>query len=293
MIDGWLGWVMAGMLLMLVARPMTGQAQEVTQQGILLYSRLTDGTWQIWQTDLTNRTRTQLTFSAGDKRYPTWAPDGRIAYHTSNHRCYLTQPGAQGDQPLLAALWPVRDLAWSPNGKWAAFSRSRADTVDSANLWVADPQGREQRMMTHEEGLQYNPAWSPDGTQMAYVGGHGYGTYELYLIKADGTGQHALTVNHTHEFLPAWSPDGTHIVYAADASGEYEIWVIAADGSNAKQLTTSSGLDTRPAWSPDGTQIAFTTNRSGVLEIWVMNADGTNQRILEQADGGVCDPAWH
>lgn len=260
--------------------------------GQLLYSRLTDGTWQIWRKDLATDQRKQVTTSPEDKRYPSWVPEGGISYHTSNYGCYLVRGEAPRSEPLLPGLWPARDIAWSRDGSHVAFSKFRTDLVDSANLWVAEAGGRAQRMLTHEAGIQYNPAWSPDGRRIAYVGGQGYGTYEIYVVNVDGAERKQLMKNRSHEFLPAWSPDGLQIAFTSDASGDYEIWVIQSDGSMPRRLTQSPGLDTRPVWSPDGRRIAFTTSRSGTLEIWVMKADGTDPRPVETAEGGVCDPAW-
>lgn len=260
--------------------------------GRLLYSRLTDGTWQIWRRDLATDERIQVTSSRGDKRYPSWTRDGQVIYHTSNETCHRTGNGGRPDEPLLSDLWPVRDVAVSPDGARIAFSKVRTDLVDSANLWIADSGGKERRMLTAEAGLQHHPAWSPDGSLIAYVGGHGHGTYDLYVIQPDGSGQRRLTEDRAHEFLPAWSPDGSRIAFSSDVMEDYEIWVIRADGSGAEQLTQSPGLDTRPVWSPDGTRIAFATRRSGALEIWAMNADGSDPQPLIQEDGAACDPAW-
>jgi TolB protein len=260
--------------------------------GKLLYSRFTDWTWQIWQTDLDTHTRSQLTFSAGDKRKPAWTPDGRVGYHTTNHGYYLLPLASQEGEPFLSRLWPITDVAWAPDGPTVVFSKLQVELVDHANLWVADSSGETPRVLTHEAGLQDEAAWAPDGRHIAYIGGQGVGLSELYRINADGSGQIQLTTNQTRELSPAWSPDGTTIALVSDASGDYEIWVMQADGAGLTQLTNSPGLDASPAWSPDGRYIAFTTNRSGVLEIWVMSADGTDQRLVEHADGGVCDPAW-
>ena len=260
--------------------------------GTLLYSRLTEGTWQIWQADLASGERLQVTSSAGDKRYPAWGPDGIVTYCTSNQACFVAQPGRPQQEMFLRDLAPLRDLAWSADGAQVAFARFRTDLVDSANLWIADAQGSRRRLMTQDAGIHYNPTWSPDGTQLAYVGGHGYGTYELYRINADGSGRQQLTRNASHEFLPAWSPDGAWIAFTSDASGDYDIWVMKADGTALRQLTASPGLDTRPAWSPDGRHLAFATNRSGTLAIWVMRSDGSDPRPLERAADGVCDPVW-
>lgn len=265
--------------------PLTGQ---------LLYSRLTDGTWQIWQTDLATQARSQVTFSPGDKRYPSWVADGSVTYCMSHQACFQSRLGdAQKVDPLLFDLWPVRDAVWSPHGRALAFSRFRTDLVDSANLWIAEGNDTSQRrMITHEVGIQEHPAWSPDGEWIAYSGGHGYGTYELYVVRADGSQRRQLTQNHAHDFLPAWSPDGRRIAFSSDVSEGYEIWTVDADGSNLQQVTRSAGLDTSPAWSPDGQWIAFATNRSGKLELWVMRPDGSEPRILANAGAEACDPAW-
>lgn len=261
--------------------------------GTLLSSRLTEGTWQIWQTDLATGTGSQLTSTPGDKRHPAFGPGARVAYCTSNQACFVMgDPGAGEGRPVLADLSPIRDLAWSPDGLRMVFARLSSELVDSTNLWLADALGSGRRLLTREPGIQQHPAWSPDGTRIAYVAGKAYRSTELYVINADGSERRRLTTNHAHEALPAWSPDGTRIAVASEMTGDYEIWLVNADGADPRQLTSAPGLDTHPAWSPDGRSIAFTTNRSGALEIWVMRADGSGQRPLEQAEGGGCDPSW-
>lgn len=270
---------------------LAASAPSTELKGTLLYSRLTDDTWQIWQADLETRKQTQLTDSPGDKRYPAFRPDGGVIYHATQHACYWMESGGPG-KPVLKELWPVGDVAYSPDGRKVAFSKYEIGLVDSANLWASDTGEKDPKILTHEPGLQYNAAWSPDGKYIAYVGTFGYRSAEIYLINPDGSGRLQLTRNEARDLLPAWSPDSSRIAYVSDTSGDYEIWVMKASGSEPKQLTRSPGLDSRPTWSPDGKQIAFTSNRSGVLEIWVMNADGTDERLLEHAEGGVCDPAW-
>lgn len=272
--------------------PAAAEEARPSLTGTLLYSRLTDGTWQIWQRDLAAQDPRQVTFTPGDKRYPAWTADGAVIYCASHQACFQSRLGESQSEPLLIDLWPVRDAVWSPDGRRLVFSRFRTDLVDSANLWVAEGEGTQRRMLTHEAGIQEHPAWSPDGQWIAYSGGQGYGTYELYVIHLDGSQRRQLTRNQAHDFLPAWSPDGTQIAFSSDVSWDYEIWVVGADGSNLRQVTRSAGLDTSPAWSPDGRWIAFASNRSGTLELWAMRADGTDQRLIERAAGGVCDPAW-
>ena len=258
--------------------------------GTLLYSKITDGTWQIWRTNLTTNETTQVTFTPGDKRRPTFAPEGSVAFCTANQACFVSR--GKNEERLLPDLWPLRDVAWSLDGGHMAFSKFRTDLVDSANLWLADGTGDHRRILTHEQGIQQHPAWSRDGQWLAYSSGNGRNTHELYVVRADGTDLRQLTKDQSHEFFPAWSPDGTRIAFSSDRSGEYEIWTMRADGSELTQLTQSAGLDTNPVWSPDGSHIAFATNRRGTLELWIMRADGTEPQVLEAAEGGICDPAW-
>ena len=196
------------------------------------------------------------------------------------------------EEELLKDLRPVRDLAPSPKGDLFVLSRCRTDAVDQCNLWLFDPITQKRTILTHDEGVQYQPAWSPDGSKIAYSGGSGPHSKEIFVIDTDGSGKKQLTQNQSNEFTPSWAPDGAHIAFSSNATGDYEIWVMNSDGREAKQLTDSPGLDTRPVFSPDGSRIAFTSNRSGRLEIWVMNADGSNPHEWRQEETPTCDPFW-
>lgn len=279
-------------LLMVYAQNVwSAEETSAVLSGALLYSRLTDGTWQVWQADLATGQHAQLTFDPGDKRYPEPIPGGGMSYCTSNQACFSSRAGNNAT-PLLPNLWPLRDVAWAPSGETLVFSKFRTDLVDSANLWVASSTSDDRRILTHEPGIQEDAAWSPDGTRIAYSAGQGPDSYEIYVVAADGSSRTQLTSNRANDFQPAWSPDGTQLAFSSNVSGDYEIWVVNVDGSGLRQLTVSPGLDARPSWSPDGSLIAFTTNRSARLEIWVIEVNGANPHPLVQVEGGACDPAW-
>src|SRR5205823_5063153 len=109
-----------------------------------------------------------------------------------------------------------------------------------------------------------DPAWSPDGTRVAYVGGS---PPALSVARVDGGGAQRLAPGHPVEvpgprsaaFRPAWSPDGTHIAYVGADGG---VHVVGADGAGDRPLAPGNA----PVWSPDGARIAFS---SWDGEVWV------------------------
>jgi Tol biopolymer transport system component len=157
------------------------------------------------------------------------------------------------------------------------------------------------------------PAWSPDGTRIAYTApatlSHGP---QLAIVNADGSGTVFPTGTSDNESQPSWSPDGSRIAftrYVPDGSFfVFEVYVMNADGTGQRRVTDSRADDlgfaaTEPAWSPDGTRIAFTRtirltgNQPLDEEIYVMNADGTGlTRLTHNPATGILSndlsPAW-
>jgi TolB protein len=160
--------------------------------------------------------------------------------------------------------------------------------------------GSNQTRLTNNASDDYSPAWSPDGSKIAFHSvPPGTDSSDIWVMNADGSNQTNLTNSASEDYSPAWSPDGSKIAFTSVHSGNADIWVMNADGSNQTNLTNSASDDYSPAWSPDGGKIAFTSCLSGVgsrvllpegimefkssernAEIWVMNADGSNPTRL-------------
>ena len=87
--------------------------------------------------------------------------------------------------------------------------------------------------------IDYAPAWSPDGKQIAFradIDGNG----DIYVINADGTGRVNLTNNPASDWSPAWSPDGSMIAFQTNRDGNWEIYVMNSDGTQPTNLTDES-----------------------------------------------------
>ncbi len=211
--------------------------------------------------------------------------------------------------------------AWSPDDSKIAFSSSRAlDGSDlnggTENIWVVNPDGSGATPLTKLIASSFAPAWSPDGSKIAFNSGRALDgsnalnandNPNIWVMNADGSGATPvtkLTVIGTNPIFMAWSPNGSKIAFsssrALDGSDALNgpndtenIWVVNPDGSGATPITkfTASGADSfAPVWSPGGSKIAFGTTRAldgsdaananRTSNIWVMNADGSGATSL-------------
>jgi len=259
----------------------------------LAYSCLTEGYWQVWFTDWDRAGSRQITVSPFDKRHPIWLDDGyTIMYRTNNGELYTIDVENGKEKRLLEKLGQVSDPDWSKAVDLLAFTRFSPNLADESEIWTISLDGSDQRVLTNLQGMQYNPAFSPDGSRIAYVSGKGFGNHEIWVMDRDGKNRKKLTENPDgYDVLPDWSPDGKRIAFASDLSGNLDIWIVDPDGNNPKRLTDYKGLDSYPAWSSDGRSIYFVSNRSGELQIWKVDYLSGKTIQVTSGSGESSDPA--
>jgi TolB protein len=193
----------------------------------------------------------------------------------------------------VMALTPYEGIAQTR----LVFSSDRDDPDGDGSikeLYIADYDGHNVRRMTVNRSLNILPAWSPDGSTLAYVS-YRSGTPDVYLAQVRAGQSLNLTGSRGQSFAPAWSPDGRRVAYASSRSGDMEIWIANADGTDHRNVSNNRAADTAPTWSPNGREIAFTSNRGGTPQLWLMDADGLNVRRLTRvgswSDGAVWSPS--
>ena len=256
----------------------------------IAFSGLTENHWQIWEINPATRKMIPLTSGPPDKKEFAFFHKKRVLLcRTANAECLRFDLTNGQKEFFLQKYGEIFDPAISPNDQFLIFSRFRPDMKDDSDIWLYDFVGRQAEKLTEKTGLQYDPAWSPDGRKLAYVSSES-GTHDIYLLNMENRECIRLTNDSAYDLHPSWSPDGKHIVYASNSVGDYEIWRMNEDGTGRLRLTKSKGLDTQPVWMPGGKQIVFVSNRRGNMGIWIMNVKGGEQRPLTPNDMVCSDP---
>src|ERR1700694_551757 len=216
-----------------------------------------------------------------------------------NSSLYITNPDGSLQTRLIFEL-SANDWgpAVSPDRKHIAYRRQALGAAQS-DIIVANADGSNPVRITHSGRHDTQPAWSPDGREIAYISAPAAtaGDYMMRVVPASAGGESKTLVSGVATLNgPAWSPDGTTIMFGS-RRGQRE-WVArvprsvpASAGGESKTLVAGVATLNGPAWSPDGTTIMFGSRR-GQRE-WVASVpmSGGSVTWLEAgADGSW--PAW-
>ena len=252
---------------------------------------------------------------------PAWSPDmdaatagyqGKIAFAADGDiwvaNADASNPTNLTNSPITSAQ--ERDPAWSPDldsttagyqGNIAfASSRNPCPPGCAANedIYTIDPSGGGELRLTDSANTDREPAWSPDGSKIAFWSNRPGGG--LFVMDANGDNEVLIPANtsdnvKTNASFPNWSPDGTKLAVNGDANHPGIRVVDVASGTIGPQLSDFPAIvNTGPAWSPQGDKIAFSKNAASTpFDIVVMNADGSGQvNVTGSAGTRDEDPDW-
>lgn len=150
----------------------------------------------------------------------------------------------------------------------------------------------------HFACLIKEPAWSPDGTRVAFVAGGYTPGFSLYVAAADGTGVRKLARCESCGVLSdgnklAWSPNGRWIVFNRDANHQDSLWIVASTGGTPHRLSRCRRCgDDRPAWSPNGRLLLFQRADGSALSgysLYTIRPDGSH---VTKIRSNAADAAW-
>lgn len=226
--------------------------------------------------------RTPLTNTPTGNRDPTWSPDGRQLAFVSDRdgqqpNIFIMQSDGTGVRQLTHDGTGKSELAWSPRGGRIAFVRTPVGGGDP-EIYSIGTDGNGLRDLSNDvEHPDLEPAWSPDGSRIAYTGaGHPHESVgaDLWIMNADGSSQQPLRHEgngYSDGGFPAWSPDGSTIAFAAnDGSGYLHLWSVPATGGQnielvANKLQSGNPGDQEVDWQPRPTAARPRVNVTATL----------------------------
>jgi dipeptidyl aminopeptidase/acylaminoacyl peptidase len=209
-----------------------------------------------------------------------------------------------------------RRPVWSPDGSRILFTSDRGATAGQSkrpkHLWVIPVSGGEARRLTQADYNPADPAWSPDGAQIAFTGrtpqpekpasdvkvitrmkhkfdGEGFwdNRYKhIFVMPAGGGEPRQVTTGDFDHREPAWSPDGRRLAVVAnraedaDYTNVADVWMLTLESGEMTRLTAGAGPVLVPSWSRDGRMIAYLGHDNACMaasstRLWVVPADGS------------------
>ena len=154
-----------------------------------------------------------------------------------------------------------------------------ADGSKRFALQIADADGYNPQILLESSEPLLSPAWSTDGTRLAYVSFEGKNS--AVYVQDILTGQRQrVASNPGINSAPAWSPDDTRLALTLSKDGNPEIYLLQLSSGQLRRITNHPAIDTEPAWSSDGKILAFTSDRGGSPQIYEVNVDGGQPRRI-------------
>jgi Tol biopolymer transport system component len=160
-------------------------------------------------------------------------------------------------------------------------------SVWNGDIYVVNADGTGRTRLTDDPAEEFAPAWSPDGTKIAFSRFTG-SRFQIFVMNADGTNARQLTFADAAATGAAWSPDGRRIAFTRCAIS-CDVYVMNADGHGVRRLTYGEQPgDESPAWSPDGNAIAF----ADIDGLFAIGSFGGPWRRLTDGPADDAHPSW-
>ena len=200
---------------------------------------------------------------------------------------------------LLNACGPTRSATLEGGCRRIAFAMFDFHKQENPDIYSICPEGGHLTRLTNDPAADLSPAWSPDGSQLAFVSLRSEKS-QVYVMDTEGGNLFQLTSDLSND-SPLWLPDGKQIaVRTTDEAGLWWWRTIDLGGNEIGRLTEPSYdfFYQMPAWSPDGSEIAYMSmeeqqeRNDGSSQIHVREVDGSNDRALTRDIWANINPVW-
>lgn len=238
--------------------------------------------------------------AAEDTSTPTPQPDNPVetSLPTASLTPTLTFTPTVTLTPTIT-LTPTPQPTPRGGGQKIAFVSNRGED-GFYQVYVMDADGSNVTQLTFDETHKSTPMWSPDGTQLLYVGDGGEGPFgtryhqDIWVINADGSNPVNLTQTRRDDTDPVWTPDGSQIVFTSERfSDDPQLLIMNADGSDVDLISGGFASEYNPTFSPDGEYLAFSSTIYYTLS-WRTGKEYEEPELIDDQFriGRSIEPAW-
>lgn len=223
-----------------------------------------DGQTDVYVIDIDGSNLTQITHGEGTSWMPTWAPNDEMLAFVSDRdgdnrwNIFITLVDRKAVQQITEGQVNDRHIDWAPNGETIAFNSDRGDESPGTcypdclwQLYEVNLIGEVSRLpVTSDEGQLSQPAYSPDGGQIAFHAGHD-GRYDIYVLDLATESVRRITedTEPPNNLSPSWSPDGQKLAYSSGGGDyNYDIAVTPIESFDPLWHTGAGAADYFPDW---------------------------------------------
>lgn len=223
-----------------------------------------DGNRNLFIKQIGSETLLRLTNAAESDYSPVWSPDGtKIAFLSFSDKglglyvvSSLGGPAQKLYTPHNMVHWEERPLSWSPDGKSILFPDGTPSAINALSLDTQ--QAVAITTPPHVWDGDVNPAFSPDGKQIAFVRAIEGAVRDIYVMPAAGGAPRQLTSDRRLVDTLAWTGDSSAILFSSDRAGKFALWKISPRGGQPQRLPVGTEDATQPDVSPGKHRLLYT-----------------------------------